>query len=171
MFTLHVRDVIYDTFTHPCPLSHVWHVCYDTMRVLKRPVRLLSLLVRHKGISDSSQPLYTSSSNCAQGTWTSVLHHFRLYDYVTLVVFHYLLDSRYRWFLLRNSRMLYRPLLYVSNPWTLTNGVRSSVQSGLRRNMKENFTHYQRRRQYCGKHVLVKTLRWHFLGHWYSRDK
>ena len=43
------------------------------------------------------------------------------------------IDPRYRWILPRKSRMLHRAMLYKSNPWTLTNGIRSSVQSGLGR--------------------------------------
>ena len=50
---------------HPRPLLHVRYVCYDTLTVLKEPVRVHSLSVRHKRISDSLHNLCTSSSNCA----------------------------------------------------------------------------------------------------------
>ncbi len=67
------------------------------------------------------------------------------------------MDPPYRWILPRNSRMLAWALLYESNPCTLTNGIRSSVESGLRRDT-ERRSYYQRRRQYCGKSVHAKTI-------------
>ena len=123
-----------------------------------------SMCTRQWGTNEHRTPhsLYSSSSNGAQGTYTSVLHHFRLFHYVTLVVFYYLLDPRYRRSYSEiqgcyighccTNRMLGR--------WRTVTGPLCRVVYD--ETWKDNPIHCQRRRQYCGENVLVKMIWWHF---------
>ncbi len=108
---------------------------FDNMTVINGPVHVHSLSVRHKRTSDSSQPLQFIFKRC-----TRYLHIcFTPFPIIPLRYISCLLlsvGSSLQTILLRNSRMLHRALLYEPIAWTLTNGNRSSVQSGLRRNME-----------------------------------
>ena len=114
------RDVMHNPST---PSSPAVAYAARIMTVLKGPVRVHSLSVGHKWLFTA----YTSHLQTVQRYIHICFTPFPIIPLRYISCLYYLLDPRYRWILLRNSRMLLRALLYESNPWTLTNGILSSV--------------------------------------------